>query len=92
MGVAAGFAVWASTTGRYAKGVYRSSRPQCCQSLTRIPVRLRHDLKHSPYARGTAAKDTISKGSGDRVNGADRLGMEVHEAFHAASSITSAPY
>ena len=41
---------------------------------------------------GTAAKDTISKGSGDRVNGADRLGMEVHEAFHAASSITSAPY
>ena len=27
---------------------------------------------------GTAAKDTISIGSGDRVSGADRMGMEVH--------------
>ena len=37
-----------------------------------------------PYAggskdeSGTAAKDTISIGSGDRVSGADRMGMEVH--------------
>ena len=30
---------------------------------------------------GTAAKDTISIGSGDRVSGADRMGMEVHVAF-----------
>ena len=29
---------------------------------------------------GTAAKDTISIGSGDRVSGADRMGMEVHQA------------
>ena len=28
---------------------------------------------------GTAAKDTISIGSGDCVSGADRMGMEVHE-------------
>ena len=28
---------------------------------------------------GTAAKDTISIGSGDRVSGADRMGMEVHK-------------
>ena len=28
---------------------------------------------------GTAAKDTISIGSGDCVNGADRMGMEVHK-------------
>ena len=28
---------------------------------------------------GTAAKDTISIGSGDRVSGADRMGMEVHD-------------
>ena len=27
---------------------------------------------------GTAAKDTISIGSGDRVSGAGRMGMEVH--------------
>ena len=27
---------------------------------------------------GTAAKDTISIGSGDRVSGADRMEMEVH--------------
>jgi hypothetical protein len=38
-----------------------------------------------PYAggskdeSGTAAKDTISIGSGDRVSGADRMGMEVHD-------------
>ena len=37
-----------------------------------------------PYAggskdeSGTAAKDTISIGSGDRVSGEDRMGMEVH--------------
>ena len=37
-----------------------------------------------PYAggskdeSGTAAKDTISIGSGDRVSGAERMGMEVH--------------
>jgi hypothetical protein len=30
---------------------------------------------------GTAAKDTISIGSGDRVSGADRMGMEVHYHF-----------
>ena len=39
-----------------------------------------------PYAggskdeSGTAAKDTISIGSGDRVSGEDRMGMEVHAA------------
>ena len=38
-----------------------------------------------PYAggskdeSGTAAKDTISIGSGDRVSGEDRMGMEVHK-------------
>ena len=38
-----------------------------------------------PYAggskdeSGTAAKDTISIGSGDRVSGEDRMGMEVHD-------------
>ena len=30
---------------------------------------------------GTAAKDTISIGSGDRVSGADRMGMEVHSEY-----------
>ena len=40
-----------------------------------------------PYAggskdeSGTAAKDTISIGSGDRVSGEDRMGMEVHIAI-----------
>ena len=40
-----------------------------------------------PYAggskdeSGTAAKDTISIGSGDRVSGADRMGMEVHHSI-----------
>ena len=40
-----------------------------------------------PYAggskdeSGTAAKDTISIGSGDRVSGADRMGMEVHTSI-----------
>ena len=39
-----------------------------------------------PYAggskdeSGTAAKDTISIGSGDRVSGEDRMGMEVHSS------------
>ena len=32
----------------------------------------------SKDASGTAAEDTISIGSGDRVSGADRMGMEVH--------------
>jgi hypothetical protein len=32
----------------------------------------------SKDASGTAAEDTISLGSGDRVSGADRMGMEVH--------------
>ena len=41
-----------------------------------------------PYAggskdeSGTAAKDTISIGSGDRVSGEDRMGMEVHKALN----------
>jgi hypothetical protein len=40
-----------------------------------------------PYAggskdeSGTAAKDTISIGSGDRVSGEDRMGMEVHYKY-----------
>ena len=40
-----------------------------------------------PYAggskdeSGTAAKDTISIGSGDRVSGEDRMGMEVHRHY-----------
>ena len=39
-----------------------------------------------PYAggskdeSGTAAKDTISIGSDDRVSGEDRMGMEVHNS------------
>ena len=36
---------------------------------------------------GTAAKDTISIGSGDRVSGADRMGMEVHEPYYFVSKI-----
>ena len=32
----------------------------------------------SKDASGTAAEDTLSIGSGDRVSGADRMGMEVH--------------
>ena len=32
----------------------------------------------SKDASGTAAEDTISIGAGDRVSGADRMGMEVH--------------
>ena len=37
---------------------------------------------------GTAAKDTISIGSGDRVSGADRMGMEVHPApIHIGSKV-----
>ena len=41
-----------------------------------------------PYAggskdeSGTAAKDTISIGSGDRVSGEDRMGMEVHNQYY----------
>ena len=35
---------------------------------------------------GTAAKDTISIGSGDRVSGADRMGMEVHLNYRIVPS------
>ena len=47
-----------------------------------------------PYAggskdeSGTAAKDTISIGSGDRVSGEDRMGMEVHMPKGTPSIIT----
>jgi hypothetical protein len=46
-----------------------------------------------PYAggskdeSGTAAKDTISIGSGDRVSGADRMGMEVHTDMNSDECI-----
>ena len=36
----------------------------------------------SKDASGTAAEDTISIGSGDRVSGADRMGMEVHQTVY----------
>ena len=36
---------------------------------------------------GTAAKDTISIGSGDRVSGADRMGMEVHADLQGNAEI-----
>ena len=45
-----------------------------------------------PYAggskdeSGTAAKDTISIGSGDRVSGEDRMGMEVHTLMETAKA------
>ena len=48
-----------------------------------------------PYAggskdeSGTAAKDTISIGSGDRVSGEDRMGMEVHFLPHKQNSYQS---
>ena len=47
-----------------------------------------------PYAggskdeSGTAAKDTISIGSGDRVSGEDRMGMEVHQEPVEIASLT----
>jgi hypothetical protein len=37
----------------------------------------------SKDASGMAAEDTISIGSGDRVSGADRIGMEVHHTVCA---------
>jgi hypothetical protein len=36
---------------------------------------------NSKDASDTGAEDTISIGSGDRVSGADRMGMEVHSYF-----------
>ena len=36
---------------------------------------------------GSAAKDTISIGSGDRVSGADRMGMEVHHDCEMSGGI-----
>ena len=44
-----------------------SARPAACEKV---------GLKDES---GTAAKDTTSIGSGDRVSGADRMGVEVHE-------------
>ena len=38
---------------------------------------------------GTAAKDTISIGSSDRVSGADRMGVEVHNINAKLQTIKS---
>ena len=41
----------------------------------------RQGIPEASDESGTAAKDTISIGSGDRVSGADRMGMEVHNCL-----------